>query len=644
MLYRAQLALLVSEPPSGPGWLHELKLDGYRIGVIISNGDVRLMSRRGNDWTAEFPELVRAAKSLRVKHALIDGEVVMLSESGISSFEALQKRGAKRGSLAYFAFDLLSIDGDDVSKLPLIDRKERLRDVIGGGDGVDIIRYTQHFEEPGDQVLRQACELGAEGIVSKRRDAPYRWGARNSDWQKSKCSKRQEFVVGGFTDPSGSRVGVGSLVIGYYEDAALRFAGKVGTGQGWNDAFGRDLRKKLEAIETDKCPFEPRPPGWLGRNAHWVKPKYVVEIEFTEWTAGGHIRHPSLQGFRRDKAPREVVREVPINAQRPASSVRQRHTSSVDTSHESPVGTSDASRVIYPKVRVTRADLLELYSDIAEWVMPHFENRPLTVVRCKGPIVREDALRSQCKFVRHTARDNAWATERVPHVRIQEKLKLGEYLYVDSVEALLALLEGGVVEWHAWNSRADDFEHPDRIVFDLDPGEGATWSQVVDTARLIRDVLGKLDLDSWPRTTGGRGLHVVVPFKAEHSWGDVFAFSRAVAELIVREDRDGYTTSFSKAERRNKILIDYKRNYRTSIAIAGFSTRAKPGAPIATPVAWREVTTKLSSDQFTVTNIRARLRRLERNRSDPWKDFWSSKQRLPRKRVDSSGPPVPLPS
>ena len=279
-VYRPQLALLVSEPPRGAAWLHELKLDGYRIGVIIDGARVRLLSRRGNDWTTEFPELVQSARKLRVKKALLDGEVVMLSEHGISSFEALQRRGRERGELAYFAFDLLAMDGEDVAREPLMVRKQKLRALLG--DGVGIIRYTDHFEDDGAKVLRQACALGAEGIVSKRRDAPYRWGARHADWQKSKCSKRQEFVVGGFTDPSGSRVGVGSMLIGYYDNDQLRFAGKVGTGRGWSASFGRDLRKKLESIAVSESPFHPRPPGWLGRNAHWVKPKYVVEVEFTE--------------------------------------------------------------------------------------------------------------------------------------------------------------------------------------------------------------------------------------------------------------------------------------------------------------------------------------------------------------------------
>jgi bifunctional non-homologous end joining protein LigD len=308
--YRAQLALLVDEPPSGSNWLHELKLDGYRIGVLIERKRVRLMSRRGTEWTAEFPELVESAEQLRLRNALIDGEVVMLDERGISSFAALQQRRLTRGSLGYFAFDLLVLDGRDVSRQPLIDRKNRLRTLVG--DGVGIIRYTEHFEDDGKQVLRQACALGAEGIVSKRRDAPYRWAARHADWRKSKCSKRQEFVVGGFTDPKGSRVGVGSLLIGYYEADELRFAGKVGTGRGWSAAFGRELRKKLERIETKTSPFDPRPPVALARKAHWVKPMHVVEVEFTEWTAGGHARHPSLQGFREDKEAREVRRETPV--------------------------------------------------------------------------------------------------------------------------------------------------------------------------------------------------------------------------------------------------------------------------------------------------------------------------------------------
>ena len=616
-MYRAQLALLVSDPPSGPEWLHELKLDGYRIGVIVDGGSVRLLSRRGNDWTSEFPELVASAKKLRVKQALLDGEVVMLSDKGISSFEALQRRGRERGELAFFAFDLLGLDGHDVAREPLIERKKRLRDLVGRGAG--IIRYTEHFDEDGANVLRQACALGAEGIVSKRRDAPYRWGARHADWRKSKCSKRQEFVVGGFTDPSGSRVGVGSMLIGYYEGDALRFAGKVGTGRGWSASFGRDLRRKLEAIAVKESPFHPRPPGWLGKNAHWVKPKHVVEVEFTEWTAGGHVRHPSLQGFRKDKSPTDVVRERPAVI---PGNARRRQAPAANSPLKA-FGMTEAGRLVFPKIRVRQKDLIDLYAAIGEWALPHVQDRPLTVVRCRTAITRPDALRSQCSFARHTARESRWAPADMPRVQIEEKKKVGEYAYVETIDHLLGMISRDVIEWHVWNARADDVEKPDRLVFDLDPGERVTWMRVVAAARRVRDVLDGLALASWVKTTGGRGLHVVVPFRRGPSWDDAFAFSRTVAEAIAQDDPKRYTISFAKADRGGRVLIDYKRNHRTSIAVAGFSLRANPEATISVPVNWDDIA-RATPERFTIKTIRAHLR----GRDDPWTDYWSSRQRL----------------
>jgi bifunctional non-homologous end joining protein LigD len=308
--YRPQKALLVDRPPSGDRWIHELKLDGFRMGVLVSPGDVRIISRRGNDYTSQFPEVAEAARKLPVKQALLDGEIVVLDKTGISRFQLLQQLGESRRGLAYFAFDLLSIDSEDLTRLPLEERKKRLKKLLGRRTGV--IRYTTHVEAEGAEVFAKACALGAEGIISKLRDAPYRLGARSSDWQKIKCVKRQEFVVGGFTDPSGSRVGVGSILVGYYEGKSLRFAGKVGTGRGWSSAFSLDLRRKLEKIETDRIPFDPPPPRLFARNAHWVKPHLVAEVEFTEWTGDAHIRHPSLQGFRTDKRPSDVRREVPV--------------------------------------------------------------------------------------------------------------------------------------------------------------------------------------------------------------------------------------------------------------------------------------------------------------------------------------------
>jgi bifunctional non-homologous end joining protein LigD len=299
--------LLVDEAPRGAQWIHELKLDGYRIGLFKTARDIALISRRGIDYSADFAKIVAAARKLAAKTAIIDGEVVVLDARGVSSFQALQQRGSARHDATYFAFDLLAIDGLDLTALPLEERKSRLRKLVG--DKAGVIRYTQHVEGSGEAFFQGACAAGAEGIISKRRDGRYRIDSRHPDWQKTKCVKRQELVVGGFTEPEGSRVGIGSVLVGYYEGERLVFAGKVGTGRGWTESFGRALRKQLEALEVKTPPFDPAPRGAMVRRAHWVRPKLVVEVAFTEWTADGRIRHPSLQGIRTDKKARDVVRE-----------------------------------------------------------------------------------------------------------------------------------------------------------------------------------------------------------------------------------------------------------------------------------------------------------------------------------------------
>jgi len=620
-VYRPQKALLVDEPPEGDAWIHELKLDGYRVGVVIANKRVRLLSRRGTEYTDEFPEIVAAARRLRVREAVIDGEVVVVLENGLTSFQALQNRAQGRGGLAFYAFDLLSLDGEDLARLPLVDRKRRLQDFLGRGQR-GMIRYVSHVIGNGAAFFRKACELGAEGIVSKRADARYRFDARHADWQKTKCLKRQEFVVGGFTDPEGSRVGIGSLLIGFYDGKALKFAGKVGTGPGWTERFGRELRHKLDTIAQRESPFEPRPPGWLGRNAHWVKPRLVAEVEFTEWTVGGNVRHPSLQGFRTDKKPRDVLREVPVEVDTTGGPRDGERPRSRGAKH---LELTQPDALVYPDLGVTKEELAQLYIDIHLWALPHVLARPLTLVRRRAPITRQDALRSQCMFLHHTKRDNAWVPEWMPRIDIREKRKLGNYLYVDSIESLLALIEGDIVEWHVWNASVRDVEHPDRVVFDLDPGDHVPWSTVVGAARRLRTMLEYRDLESWVKTTGGRGLHVVVPFRPEHEWDEVFTFARGLAESLAGDDPETYTVSFDKRKRVGKVLIDYKRNYRTSIAVAGFSPRAKPNGAMAVPVTWAELGRLGAADRFTVESIR---RRLHATRTDPWRDYWTSRQRL----------------
>lgn len=599
--YQPQKALLVDRPPTGDRWVHEIKLDGFRMGVLIQGAKVRIISRRGTEYTTEFPEITAAARKLRTRDALLDGELVVLDKAGVSRFQLLQQLGNSRSGLTYFAFDLLRLDGKSLTGLPLEERKRALHKLVGRGAGV--IRYNPHLDTDGAAVFANACALGAEGIISKLRDAPYRVGARSSDWQKIKCVKRQEFVVGGFTDPSGSRMGVGSILVGYYEAGSLRFAGKVGTGTGWSNKFSLDLRRQLEKSEIDKTPFEPPPPGWLRKNAHWVKPTRVAEVEFSEWTSDGMVRHPSLKGFRTDKSPRDVVREREARLR------------------EVPV---PESPLVFAKTKTTNRDLVELYSEIADWVLPHLQNRPLTLVRATTPITRADALRTQAKFVHHTARDQRFVPESVPRIEIAEKRKTGQYCYIDSRAALLALIGAGVVELHTWNAKVTNVERPDRVVFDIDPGDAVAWREVVAAARRLRAILEKRDLESWVKTTGGKGLHVAVPFKPEHDWDTVFEFSREIAMAMTEVSGD-YIVAFDKDRRRGKLLIDYKRNYRTSIAVAAFSTRASPDGAMSVPVKWEELGRLEGGDSWNVANIRARLRKAS---ADPWKGYWASRQRL----------------
>ena len=592
--YEPQLATLVDAPPEGDAWLHEVKFDGYRIGCRIGRGEVTLISRKGNDWTRDFPEVRVAMAKLGVRSALIDGEVAIVLPDGRTSFQALQNSfaGGDRRGLTYFVFDLLYLDGRDLRGVPLEKRKGALRALVTDGE---VVRYAEHWTGGGARVFREACRLRFEGLVSKRRDAPYR-ARRNADWVKSKCIQRQEFVIGGFTDSERGKDRIGALLVGYRGDKGeLVFAGKVGTG--YTDAVARDLRRKLEPLEQRECPFARRPAGWLGRGAHWVRPALVAEVTYTEWTRDGKIRHASFQGLRADKRPRAVVREKP-----------RAEVAGVPLSHP--------ERVVFPGVGLMKLDLARYYESIAPDVVPHVAGRPLTLVRCPG------AIGDDCTFMKHS---KVWAPPALRRIRIQEKTKLGEYLVADTLAAVVSLVQMDVIEIHTWNTRAEHVEEPDRIVLDLDPGPDVSWQQVIEAGRLVRDALRALGLESWPKTTGGRGLHVVCPIVPERDWTDCLAFARGLALAVERQNPRLYTTRFAKAGREKKILLDYLRNNRTNTSIAAFSARARPGAPVSVPVSWDELTPRLDPLRFTVVTVPRRLARL---REDPWEGYFRARQRL----------------
>lgn len=606
--YRAQLATLVDEAPLGNSWVHELKYDGYRMGCHIQGAKVQLESRSGLDWTSSFPELVDAAKALPVRVALLDGEVAMVLPNGTTNFQALQNAftGTERAGLRYFVFDLLHLDGRDVSAMPLEKRKELCKALLGALPDRSPLRYSEHFETDGPTFFAHACKLGAEGIVSKRRDLPYRPG-RNDGWVKTKCVKRQEFVIGGFTDPEGARAGLGALLLGYYEGPELRFAGKVGTGRGFTAAFLETLRQTLEVIQQDACPFVPRPPtSAIGRRAHWVKPVLIGEVSFGEWTRGGHIRHGSLRGLREDKPARTVSREVP------AAEAMVARISSPD-------------RIVYPKLGLTKLDIARFYWDVAEHALRYLAGRPLTLLRCEKGVSRSDALRTECKFLRHSAGWHRWAQPPIRRLAIREQKKVGEYLLVDCPEGLVALVQGDVIELHVWNSTEANLERPDRLVFDLDPGPRVHWRQVIEAAVLLRGHLDRVGLQSWVKLSGSRGLHLVVPFRSEHDWDSAHGFARGLAASVAKTAPTLLTIEYAKQSRISKILVDYKRNARAAVTVAAYSTRARPNAPVSVPIAWGELNEGLAPDAYTILNLRQHLRTVN---EDPWREFWRADQRL----------------
>jgi len=628
-----QLATLVDTPPSGDGWLHELKHDGYRILARLDGRRAELWSRNERDWTKNFPTVAAAVGRLPATQAILDGEVTLLLPDGTSSFQALQNfmSGTSEGELAYMIFDLLYLDGWDLTGARLEDRKAALARLLAGArDKASVLRFSDHVIGSGADFLAHACELGIEGIVSKRRDAPYR-GTRGADWLKIKCLKQQEIVIGGYTEPEGSRIGIGALLGGVYDDGRFVYAGKIGTG--FNNRMLRDLKKRLGELEQETCPFDKRPTG-VGR-AHWVRPELVGQVRFTEWTSDGKLRHPAFQGLREDKPAAAVVRERPAHTEqaakvdRPAKAERPRQierpakaaTKSAGSAAETTVAgvrLTHADRVIYPPLGTTKADLARFYESIATWILPHLEDRPTTLVRCP------EGAHKKCFYQKHVG---YWAPESVRRVKIKEKRKVGDYLVVDSLASLVGLVQIGILEIHTWNSVVERLEQPDRVVFDLDPGPGVKWPDVIECARLIRDGLRALGLESFVKTTGGKGLHVVVPLVPTSSWDETAAFSRVVAETTERAHPRRYTARMAKTDRRGRIFIDYLRNVRGATSVAAYSTRARPDATVSVPLTWDELSPRITSDHFTIANVRDRLNGLA---EDPWAAYWKTRQSLPK--------------
>jgi bifunctional non-homologous end joining protein LigD len=612
-----QLAKRVAHPPSAKGWLHEIKFDGYRVLARIADGEVTVLTRRGHDWTNRFGPVAAALKKIGAKQALIDGEIVVMSDSGVTDFGKLQATlaGEARHALSLQAFDLLHLDGEDLTAKKLVDRKALLQPLIAGLGSQSTILYSDHIENLGDKVFAQACQLALEGVVSKRADAPYHSG-RSDSWVKSKCIERQEFVIAGYSKSSVAGKGLGSLLLGYYRGKEFTYAGRVGTG--FNETSVKTLRAALDKVLRDTPPFKTRPPG-AGRDIGWVEPTLVCEVEFLNWTEDGLLRHASFKGLREDKPATDVTIER-TKAQPKGSKMAETKAAAAKPSGEgekalAKITLTHPERVLDPESGLTKRGLAEYLALVADRMLPHITNRPISFVRCPGGTAKA------CFYQKHI---ETKLPPGIGSVTIKEKEGTGDYLTIDSAEGLIGLAQMGVLEVHPWGSRADDVEKPDRLIFDFDPVPDVQFTWVVEAALAMRDRLEKLGLESFLKTTGGKGLHVVAPIDRDHEWPLVKEFARAVATATAAES-DRYVTVMTKAKRTGKIFIDFFRNDRGATAVAPYSTRARPGAPVATPLEWREATPALTPSHFTVESM---PRRLARMIDDPWAPMLTLKQSI----------------
>lgn len=613
---KPQLATLVDRMPKDDGWLHEIKFDGYRLLCRVKNGDVRLFTRNGNDWTEKLATQAEAVAGLGLEEAWLDGEAVVLTEQGRSSFQALQNAFDSRftGTIVYCVFDLLYLNGYDLRSTPLIERKRLLASVLNQSRDAHL-RYSDHIIGDNEASFEEACRQGLEGLIVKRMDAGYRSG-RGRSWLKVKCEQRQEFVIGGYTEPAGSRQGFGALLVGFYDNGQLRYAGKVGTG--FSDSLLKKLHRTLLGLERAKPPFINPPTGYDAKGAHWVTPKLVAEIRFAEWTTEGILRQPSFQGLRTDKPATAIGRERAQHLVEDRTNAGSSHTSGP---HSRRKGQADArrltnpDRVLYPDLGLTKAALAAYYERVADWMLPHLRGRPLTLVRCPQGY-------QKCFYQKHV---NEKVPQAIGRIEIEEDDGRDTYMLADSLEALLGLVQMGVLEIHTWGATKDRLERPDRLTFDLDPDPSVPWAQVIDAAQLIKTLLEELGLVTFLKTTGGKGLHLVTPIQRTLGWEEAKTFSKMVADHLVTTIPQRFTSNMAKRARKGKIFIDYLRNARGATAIAAYSTRAKPGAPVSVPIAWDELSEDLHSDYFTVMNVPARLERLER---DPWETYERSARRV----------------
>jgi bifunctional non-homologous end joining protein LigD len=605
-----QLATLVTEPPRQGDWVYEVKHDGYRmLARFDARGGVRLFTRSGADWTEKLPHLSSALKKQKLKSTWLDGEIVVPGPDGRSSFQALQNafEAGRDTAIVYYVFDAPFLSGQDLRRLALKERKKRLEKVLKPSHNV---RLSEHLAGEAKEVLEHACKLALEGLIGKQADSVYVSG-RSKSWIKLKCRQRQDFVIGGYTPPKGSRQGFGALLVGYYDQQGkLHFAGKVGTG--FDEEGLQSLTRRLAGLKKDESPFV-APPREKG--VQWVRPTLVAEIVFAERTNEGILRQAAFMGLREDLPPKSVHEEKAVP---PPTTKDQNMVLGVKISHP--------ERVIWPKLGVQKIDFARYIEEVGEWLLPHVKNRPLSLVRCP------DGAEGQCFYQRHlmmgASPGNLQTVKR-------ERSSKGAYIYAATLDAVVSAVQNGAVEFHTWGATVPNIKHPDRITMDLDPDEALPWETLVEGTLLTKKLLDSLGLRSFLKTTGGKGLHVVAPIKPQLGWDEVKEFTHQIAQMLTRARPELFTAKIAKDRRPNKIFVDYLRNSETASAIAAYSARARPDGGVSVPLEWDELDAKHDMRrEFNVTNVPKRLAKL---RWDPWADYWTTRQSITSKMKKALG-------
>jgi bifunctional non-homologous end joining protein LigD len=611
-----QLATLATGVPAAGRWIYEIKFDGYRLMCRIDSGRATLITRGGHDWSAKMPDLVAELESLGLKSAWLDGEIVVLNDAGLPSFSALQKSFDRRASAAridYFLFDVPYLEGHDLRACELGRRRAVLKALLASGAHPHL-RLSADFVGDPAAVLKSACQMGLEGVIAKRLDAPYS-STRNESWLKFKCKLRQEFVVCGYTDRSDGSPQIGSLLLGVYGDAGeLVSVGSVGTG--WDAQEAADLKKKLSKFETSRVPFTAgtaKPGRWSRRPAgseRWVEPKLVAEVEYAEMTPDGQIRHAAFLGLRADKPARSVRRETATapGGGAPVRPAGRAATGAIKVSH--------ADRVIDASTGLTKLDLVRYYESVADFILPHLRQRPCSLVR--GPT----GVGGQLFFQKHSERT------AIPGIRDMDPALWPGHdalLEIDTAHALAGAAQMNVIEFHTWNSTARRIDAPDRMIFDIDPGEGTPWQHIQEAATLVHGLLAQLGLACWLKTSGGKGLHVVVPLTPKLGYDLVKDFSEAVVQHMARVIPTRFVAKSGPANRVGKIFIDYLRNGHGATTAAAFSARARPGLGVSMPVAWEDLPQLKGGAHWTIATAREHL---SFQKEDPWAGYWKKRQTL----------------